>query len=366
LASIALKNISKRYDGSNALAVDNFSLEVKEGEFVVLVGPSGCGKTTALRMIAGLEKISGGELFINGVKANDISPKDRNIAMVFQNYALYPHMDAYQNMEYGLKIRKFSKPDRHRIIMKTADLLQISGLLQRRPDAMSGGERQRVALGRAMVRNPEVFLLDEPLSNLDAALRTEMRYNIMKLHKKLGATFIYVTHDQTEAMTMADSIVVMNRGRIEQADTPERIYRYPANRFVAEFIGTPKMNMLPARIEAQDGGHCLIIGDGRYEMPEGRFKKEVLDGYAGREVMAGFRAEDVLIGGKQNERALIELAETMGPETLIHINLLDNAIISRQPGIAEIPAGGATGVGFNMKNVHLFDEETGVRIGIGN
>jgi multiple sugar transport system ATP-binding protein len=271
-------------------------------------------------------------------------------------------MDAYGNMEYGLKVRKFSKSERHKLIMKTAELLQISGLLHRKPDAMSGGERQRVALGRAMVRNPEVFLLDEPLSNLDAALRTEMRYNIMKLHKKLGATFIYVTHDQTEAMTMADSIVVMNKGRAEQADTPERIYKYPANRFVAEFIGTPKMNMIPARIEEQGGRIYLMIGNSGYEAPENRFTREVLDSYKGKTVIAGFRAEDVITGGKQNDNALIELAETMGPETLVHINLLDNVIISRQPGIAEITAGKATGVGFNMNNVHLFDEETGMSL----
>jgi len=342
--------------------VRNFSLEVKEGQFVVLVGPSGCGKTTALRLIAGLESISGGTLYINGALANDISPKDRNIAMVFQNYALYPHMDAYKNMEYGLKIRKVSKPDRHRIIMKTADLLQISGLLSRKPDAMSGGERQRVALGRAMVRDPEVFLLDEPLSNLDAALRTEMRYNLMKLHKKLGVTFIYVTHDQTEAMTMADSIVVMNKGRIEQTDTPEKIYKYPKNRFVAEFIGTPKMNMLPARIENRNGAYFLVMGKADYAIPETRFEREALAGFSDKGVTAGFRAEDIFTGGPQGGQAFVELTETMGPETFIHLNFEGNAIISRQPGIAALPAGKTAGVEFNMKNVHLFDDETGASL----
>jgi len=213
-----------------------------------------------------------------------------------------------------------------------------------------------------MVRDPEVFLLDEPLSNLDAALRTEMRYNIMKLHKKLGATFIYVTHDQTEAMTMADSIVVMNKGRIEQADTPERIYKNPANRFVAEFIGTPKMNMIPALIAFSGGRYYLAIGEKKYPIPENRFKSEALAGLVGKKVVAGFRSEDVITGGDQAEHALIELSETMGPETFLHINLEGNSVISRRPGIAGIPAGGSTGIGFNMDNLHLFDENTGVNL----
>jgi len=313
-------------------------------------------------MIAGLESIDSGQLFIDSGAVGNVPPKDRNIAMVFQNYALYPHMDAYRNMEFGLKMRKVSKLETHKTIMKTAELLQIKGLLDRKPGQMSGGEKQRVALGRAMVRNPEVFLLDEPLSNLDAALRTEMRYNIMRLHNRLKATFIYVTHDQTEAMTMADRIVVMNGGRIEQADTPENIYKLPANVFVAEFIGTPRMNMIPAVLLNNNGEYHLKIGETLHKIPEGRCEREVLESYSDRRILAGFRAEDVVTGGTEDERALIELVETAGPETFIHVSLGDNVIISRQQGLIGIPAGGHTGVSFNMKNVHMFDEETGLRL----
>ena len=335
---------------------------MEEGEFVVLVGPSGCGKTTALRMIAGLESIDSGQLYINNSAVGNVLPKDRNIAMVFQNYALYPHMDAYRNMEFGLKMRKISKTESRRAIRKTAELLQISGLLDRKPGQMSGGERQRVALGRAMVRDPEVFLLDEPLSNLDAALRTEMRYNIMRLHNRLEATFIYVTHDQTEAMTMASRIVVMNKGRIEQSDTPENIYKHPVNVFVAEFIGTPRMNMIPAVLSNNDDRHCISIGKSLLTLPENRYDREALDSYSGRRVLAGFRAEDVIMNKSGTERALIELVETAGPETLIHVNIGDSVVISRQQGLIGIPAGSETGVSFNVDNVHLFDEETGVRL----
>jgi len=313
-------------------------------------------------MIAGLESIDEGALFIDGVLANKISQKDRNIAMVFQNYALYPHMNAYKNMEFGLKMRKVSKHERHEIVMRTAETLQIGRLLDRKPGEMSGGERQRVALGRAMVRNPEIFLLDEPLSNLDAALRTETRYNIMKLHKKLGATFIYVTHDQTEAMTMANRIAVMNKGRIEQADTPERIYKYPANKFVAEFIGMPKMNMIPAKLMHEGGKYHLLIGKAKYVIPENRFNSGILDRFLNEEVIAGFRAEDIMTSEAGADKAIVELTEIAGPETFIHINFENNILISRRSGIIDVLVGKTTGMQFNMDNVHIFDCETGISL----
>jgi len=309
-------------------------------------------------MIAGLENPDSGKLFIEDTDMSGIMPKDRNIAMVFQNYALYPHMDAYKNMEFGLKMRKSPKEERHDLIKRTAGLLQISALLERKPEQMSGGERQRVALGRAMVRNPKVFLLDEPLSNLDAALRTEMRYNIMKLHKKLKATFVYVTHDQTEAMTMADRIVVMNKGRVEQNDTPEEIYKNPANVFVAEFIGTPKMNLIYTKLKPENGKYYITIGEGKYEIPENRFRQSTLAAYADRQVICGFRSEDVLTGGQEKNRAVVELTETTGPETFLHLNIDGNTIISRQPGLPKVSAGSDTGINFNMEKVRLFDEDT--------
>ena len=252
MANVSLRHIYKVYDGG-VTAVSDFNLEIEDKEFIILVGPSGCGKSTTLRMIAGLEDISKGELYIGDVLSNDIAPKDRDIAMVFQNYALYPHMTVYDNMAFGLKLRKTPKEETRRRVEEAARILDIAHLLDRKPKALSGGQRQRVALGRAMVRNPAVFLLDEPLSNLDAKLRTEMRAQISKLHRELQTTFVYVTHDQTEAMTMADRIVVMKDGIIQQVDTPENLYAYPCNMFVAGFIGSPEMNMINGTITKKDG-----------------------------------------------------------------------------------------------------------------
>ena len=243
MASLTLKNITKRYAG-NVLAVSDFNLEIKDKEFIILVGPSGCGKSTTLRMIAGLEEITDGELYIGDKLVNDVAPKDRDIAMVFQNYALYPHMTVFENMAFGLKLRKTPKDEIKRRVEEAARILDIEHLLDRKPKALSGGQRQRVALGRAIVREPKVFLLDEPLSNLDAKLRAQMRTELAKLHKRIGTTFIYVTHDQTEAMTMADRIVVMKDGLIQQVDTPTKLYDSPANKFVAGFIGSPQMNFI--------------------------------------------------------------------------------------------------------------------------
>lgn len=251
MANIYFNNICKIYDG-NITAVSNFNLKIEDKEFVVLVGPSGCGKSTVLRMIAGLEDITNGELYIKNQLVNNVEPKDRNIAMVFQNYALYPHMTVFKNMAFGLKMRKVSKNEIKKRVEETAEKLDISEFLNRKPAALSGGQRQRVALGRAMVRNPSVFLFDEPLSNLDAKLRTQMRSEIIKIHNKLQTTFVYVTHDQTEAMTMADKIVVMKNGLIQQVDTPQNIYDNPCNLFVAEFIGSPKMNIISGIIKKDD------------------------------------------------------------------------------------------------------------------
>ena len=247
MANVSLKGIYKIYDGG-VTAVSDFNLEIEDKEFIILVGPSGCGKSTTLRMIAGLEDISKGELYIGGVLSNDVAPKDRDIAMVFQNYALYPHMTVYDNMAFGLKLRKTPKDEMRRRVEEAARILDIAHLLDRKPKALSGGQRQRVALGRAIVRDPKVFLLDEPLSNLDAKLRAQMRTEISKLHQRLGTTFIYVTHDQTEAMTMGTRIVVMKDGLIQQVDTPQNLYDKPCNEFVAGFIGSPQMNFINATV----------------------------------------------------------------------------------------------------------------------
>ena len=266
MASLSLRNIYKRYPGG-VTAVSDFNLEIKDKEFVILVGPSGCGKSTTLRMIAGLEEISDGELYIGDKLVNDVAPKDRDIAMVFQNYALYPHMTVFENMAFGLKLRKTPKDEIKKRVDEAARILDISHLLDRKPKALSGGQRQRVALGRAIVREPQVFLLDEPLSNLDAKLRAQMRTELSKLHQRLGTTFIYVTHDQTEAMTMADRIVVMKDGLIQQVDSPQNLYAEPANVFVAGFIGSPQMNFIDAMLLEKDGNVCGVRFRGHQEHP---------------------------------------------------------------------------------------------------
>ena len=264
MASLSLRHIYKIYPG-NVTAVKDVNIEIKDKEFIVLVGPSGCGKSTTLRMIAGLEEISKGELYIGDRLVNDIAPKDRDIAMVFQNYALYPHMTVYENMAFGLKLRKVPKDEIDRKVKEAAKILDLSHLLDRKPKAMSGGQRQRVAMGRAIVRNPQVFLLDEPLSNLDAKLRAQMRTEISKIHKKLGTTFIYVTHDQTEAMTLGDRIVVMKDGIIQQIDTPQNLYERPGNKFVAGFLGSPQMNFIDGVLKKKNNGYCVQFAK-KYEL----------------------------------------------------------------------------------------------------
>ena len=324
MASISLKGIYKIYPG-DVTAVSDFNLEIEDKEFIILVGPSGCGKSTTLRMIAGLEEISKGELYIGDRLVNDVPPKDRDIAMVFQNYALYPHMTVYKNMAFGLELRKTPKDEIDKRVREAARVLDIEHLLDRKPKALSGGQRQRVALGRAMVRNPAVFLLDEPLSNLDAKLRTSMRTEIIKLHQKLGTTFIYVTHDQTEAMTMGDRIVVMKDGLIQQVDTPQYLYDYPCNMFVGGFIGSPQMNFLDATLVKEGSNYYVDLGGDKLLIAPEKVTS-ALDAYVGKAIKAGIRPEDIKDDEEFMEKhkdatitAHVEVSELMGSEIYLYL-----------------------------------------------
>ena len=292
MASLSLKGIYKRYPNGFE-AVKNFNLEIADQEFIIFVGPSGCGKSTTLRMIAGLEEISEGTLKIGDKVMNDVEPKDRDIAMVFQNYALYPHMTVYDNMAFGLKLRKVPKDQIDKMVKEAAKILDLDKLLDRKPKALSGGQRQRVAMGRAIVRDPKVFLMDEPLSNLDAKLRVQMRIEISKLHQRLGATIIYVTHDQTEAMTLGTRIVVMKDGVVQQVDSPQNLYNNPGNLFVAGFIGSPQMNFMDAVVEAAGKNVTLKVGQHSIKLPEAKSKALIDGGYVGKTVVMGIRPEDV-------------------------------------------------------------------------
>ena len=292
MAELKLKNIYKKYP-NGFVAVKDFSLDIEDKEFIIFVGPSGCGKSTTLRMIAGLEEITSGELWIGDKLCNDVAPKDRDIAMVFQNYALYPHMTVYDNMAFGLKLRKTPKPEIDRRVREAAKILDIDHLLDRRPKALSGGQRQRVAMGRAIVREPKVFLMDEPLSNLDAKLRVQMRTEISKLHQRLQTTFIYVTHDQTEAMTLGTRIVVLKDGVIQQVDSPSNLYKSPNNLFVAGFIGSPQMNFIETKVVKQGEDIILAFGNEEIKLPQAKAKKLVDGGYVGKEVIMGIRPEDL-------------------------------------------------------------------------
>lgn len=363
MASVTLNHISKTYPGG-VQAVDDLSLEIRDGEFLVLVGPSGCGKTTTLRIVAGLENLTGGELFIGEQKVNNIPAKNRNLAMVFQNYALYPHMTVFENMAFSLEIRRVPKPQIKKRILDASSLLGIEDLLMRRPGELSGGQMQRVALGRAIVREPKVFLMDEPLSNLDAKLRAQMRSEIIRLHKSLGTTFIYVTHDQTEAMTMGTRIAVMNHGVLQQADTPERLYDHPANQFVAGFIGTPQMNFFPAYLETSPEGlrcrlcgHDILLGD--------LMRKRIEEsGFAGREVVLGIRPEDIHLDEnfiashpRDTAEAEIEMTEMMGAETFVHLVLYGKTAVARA-GRLHALSGTTMRAAPDTQNLHFFDPVT--------
>ena len=368
MAEVILKNICKSYDnGFNA--VKNVNIDIQDKEFVVLVGPSGCGKSTTLRMIAGLEDISGGELYIGDRLVNDVDPKDRDIAMVFQNYALYPHLSVYDNMAFALKLRKMPKDEIDKKVKEAAKILDLSHLLDRKPKALSGGQRQRVALGRAIVRNPKVFLMDEPLSNLDAKLRTAMRTEITKLHKSLGTTFIYVTHDQVEAMTMADRIVVMKDGIVQQIATPQDIYDNPNNMFVAGFIGAPQMNFIDVELVEKDGEIYAENDALSIKLNGGDCNALKSNNYIGKQVVLGIRPEDIHIEDIFVDNSLdsafeatVELGELMGAEIYAYLKAGKHNITARFDGRYKLNIGDKLKLAMDKHRIHIFDKETEMAI----
>lgn len=369
MAKVVLKDIYKVYPGSSVPSVQKVNLDIEDKEFVVLVGPSGCGKSTTLRMIAGLEEISQGELYIGDKLCNDVAPKDRDIAMVFQNYALYPHMSVYDNMAFGLKLRKVPKATIDQKVKEAAKVLGIEHLLDRKPKALSGGQRQRVALGRAIVREPKVFLMDEPLSNLDAKLRVSMRTEISKLHKRLNTTFIYVTHDQTEALTMGTRIVVMKDGIIQQVDAPTTIYQNPCNMFVAGFIGSPQMNFMNATIVKKGAG--LVVKIGATELPLPADKAKVLEdkGYVGKDVVFGIRPENMdddpkyMADHKEGTfSAKVDLVEHMGSETFLYLSVEGNNIVAKVEPTTKAKIDDKVQLAMDINLCHIFDKETELTI----
>ena len=352
---IHLKNVSKIYPG-DVRAVDNIDLQIKDGEFMILLGPSGCGKSTTLRMIAGLESITSGDLFIGERRMNQVDPRDRNLAIVFQNYALFPHMTVRGNLAFGMKIRGHSGAEIGSKVSETAMLLGLEDLLDRKPAALSGGQRQRVALGRALMRDPVAYLLDEPLSNLDAKLRTAMRTELIKLHRRLGRTIIHVTHDQVEAMTMGERICIMNQGRIVQVGPPMEVYRNPADTFVAGFLASPPMNLLPARIDTAGGGLEVIAGPIRVQI------SNAYESYRDRQVILGIRPEDLDLGTTSNGTATVAVAvEALGPEVILIASLGDEAlpeIAARMPRDFHAPIGSQVHLHLDPSRIHLFDAAT--------
>ena len=365
MASLSLRHIYKKYPGG-VTAVSDFNLEVKDKEFIVFVGPSGCGKTTTLRMIAGLEEITEGELFIGDRLVNDVAPKDRQIAMVFQNYALYPHMSVFENMAFGLKLNKTPKEEIKRRVEEAARILDITHLLDRKPKALSGGQKQRVALGRAIVRNPKVFLLDEPLSNLDAKLRAAMRTELTKLHERVGTTFVYVTHDQVEAMTMATRIVVMKDGLIQQVDTPQNLYDSPCNIFVAGFIGTPQMNFINGKLVKKGEDVYFNFENVSVKLPADKANAPELADYIGKEVILGVRPECLHDEQRYLEdmpdsiiTANVEVTELMGAEIYLYLNVGEETrLIARVSSRSTSRAGDTIKVAFDMSRLHIFDKDT--------
>jgi multiple sugar transport system ATP-binding protein len=364
MAELKLDHIFKIYD-NKVTAVQDFNLHIEDKEFIVFVGPSGCGKSTTLRMIAGLEDISKGDFYIDGKRVNDVAPKDRDIAMVFQNYALYPHMTVYDNMAFGLKLRKFPKDEIDRRVQDAAKILGLEAYLTRKPKALSGGQRQRVALGRAIVRDAKVFLMDEPLSNLDAKLRVQMRAEIAKLHRRLDTTTIYVTHDQTEAMTMATRLVVMKDGVIQQVGSPKEVYEKPENVFVGGFIGSPAMNFFNGKL--QDGK--FVIGNTSITVPEGKMKTLREQGYVGKDIILGVRPEDihdepVFIEASAGTKikANIDVAELTGAELMVYSSLGGQDFVARLDSRADVHPGDAVDLAFDLNKAHFFDVDTELRI----
>ena len=365
VAGVKLVNVTKTYEG-NVTAVKDVNLSVEDKEFLVLVGPSGCGKTTVLRMIAGLEEITGGELYIGDRFMNDVPPKDRDIAMVFQNYALYPHMTVFDNMAFGLKLRKYSKSEIEERVTEAAEILGIREYLTRKPKALSGGQRQRVALGRAIVRKPKVFLFDEPLSNLDAKMRVQMRAEISKLHRRLDATMIYVTHDQVEGMTMGDRIVVMKDGVVQQTGSPLELYNKPGNKFVAGFIGTPAMNFFEGRVEKKDKLYFEEVDGGiRLEIPTEYEKK--LTGLEGKELYLGIRPEHISLeaGRLDSTRVMrVELSEPMGNEVFLYFQSRTGQIVSRVTTSIDPKPGTELKMYFDTARAHFFGKEGEASLGL--
>ncbi|MFN4071960.1 MAG: ABC transporter ATP-binding protein [Thermus sp.] len=366
MAKVRLEHVWKRF--GKVVAVKDFNLETEDGEFVVFVGPSGCGKTTTLRMIAGLEEVSEGRIYIGDRLVNDVPPKDRDIAMVFQNYALYPHMNVYENMAFGLRLRRYPKDEIDRRVKEAARILKIEHLLNRKPRELSGGQRQRVAMGRAIVREPKVFLMDEPLSNLDAKLRVEMRAEIAKLQRRLGVTTIYVTHDQVEAMTLGHRIVVMKDGEIQQVDTPLNLYDFPANRFVAGFIGSPSMNFIRAGVEVQ--GERVYLAAPGFRVRANPILAQALRPYGGKEVWMGIRPEHlglkgftVIPEGENVIRGEVEVAEPLGAETEIHVSVDGTVLVAKVDGHAPVKPGDTVELLADTSRLHAFDVESDMTIG---
>ena len=368
MASLSLKNVCKVYP-NGFVAVKDFNLEIADQEFIIFVGPSGCGKSTTLRMIAGLEEISSGELWIGDKLVNDVEPKDRDIAMVFQNYALYPHMSVYDNMAFGLKLRKVPKDEIDKSVHEAAKILDIEHLLDRKPKALSGGQRQRVAMGRAIVRSPKVFLMDEPLSNLDAKLRVQMRVEISKLHKRLQTTIIYVTHDQTEAMTLGTRIVVMKDGIVQQVDTPQNLYNTPCNQFVAGFIGSPQMNFMDALVNVNGNDVTLKVGEHVLKVPASKKQALIDGGYDGKTVVLGIRPEDVhdsqaFISNSPESviKSKIKVYELLGAEVFLYFDLEGTQMTARVNPRTTLRTGDDAVFALDMEKIHLFDKDTELTI----
>ena len=367
MATVSLKGIKKIYD-NKVTAVHDFNLEIADKEFIVLVGPSGCGKSTTLRMVAGLEDISEGDLLIGGKRMNDVEPKDRDIAMVFQSYALYPHMTVYENMAFALKLRKVPADEIDKKVREAAAILDITQYLDRKPKALSGGQRQRVAIGRAIVRDPQVFLMDEPLSNLDAKLRNQMRAEIIKLRQRINTTFIYVTHDQTEAMTLGDRIVIMKDGFIQQIGTPQEVFDRPANLFVAGFIGSPQMNFFDGKLSKKDGKYQISVGEAVMVLAD-KAQKLLTEKDAGdMDVVVGVRPEHITfatVAGSHTISSKVDVSEMMGSEVYLHVNAVGKDVVLRVPTVdlpeehrAGIPYGTEINFTFRPELIHLFDPKT--------
>ena len=364
MASLSLKNVTKKYP-NGFVAVKEFNLEIADKEFIIFVGPSGCGKSTTLRMIAGLEDISSGELYIDDKLVNDVEPKDRDIAMVFQNYALYPHMSVYDNMAFGLKLRKTPKDEIDKKVHDAAKILDLEHLLDRKPKALSGGQRQRVAMGRAIVRSPKVFLMDEPLSNLDAKLRGQMRVEISKLHQRLETTIIYVTHDQTEAMTLGTRIVVMKDGVVQQVDTPQALYNTPCNLFVAGFIGSPQMNFMDAKISVDGENVTAQVGESNIAVPATKAKALIDGGYDGKTVVLGIRPEDIHDSQMFIEASpsapmtsVVKVYELLGAEVFLYFDYEGSSMTARVDPRTTARTGDTVKFAFDAEKIHVFDKET--------